>query len=54
MEENSVKLGNALVLVAKSVKLVIQIEKNHLLLKKHKNENSWNWQRNSRCNLQSR
>ena len=53
MEENSVKLENALVWVAKSVKLVIQIEKNLLLLKKHKNESSWNWKRDSRRDLQS-
>ena len=51
MEENFAKQGNALVWVAKSVKLVIQIEINLLLLKKHKNESSWNWKRDSRCNL---
>ena len=55
MVENIVKLEIVLELLVKSVKAVIQIEKNQLKPKKHNlnNENFRNRKRYSRCNLQS-
>ena len=51
MEENIVKHGNAMDYLVKYAPLVILIEKNPLLQKKHKNESFRNLKRNCRCTL---